>query len=70
MQICNASRRIFIELINVPFLKQSGTGEQFHTAVALAQERESTPLNAGKLLAVLCAMARSKGGLAFGRQSP
>lgn len=26
--------RIFIELINMPFLKQSGTGEQFRTAVA------------------------------------
>jgi hypothetical protein len=31
--------RIFIELINVPFLKQGGTGEEFRTAVALAQER-------------------------------
>ncbi|WP_441232588.1 hypothetical protein [Bradyrhizobium sp. 1200_D9_N1_1] len=31
--------RVFIELINVPFLKQGGTGEQFSAAVALAQER-------------------------------
>lgn len=31
--------RIFIELINVPFLKQGGTGEQFRAAVTLAQER-------------------------------
>lgn len=31
--------RIFIELINLLFLKQGGTGEQFRDAVALAQER-------------------------------
>jgi hypothetical protein len=31
--------RVFIELINVPFLKQAGTGEQFRTAIASAQER-------------------------------
>jgi len=31
--------RVFFELINVPFLKQGGTGEQFSVAVALAQER-------------------------------
>lgn len=31
--------RIFIELINVPFLKQGGIGEQFRAAVAVAQER-------------------------------
>ncbi|WP_027576594.1 hypothetical protein [Bradyrhizobium sp. WSM1743] len=31
--------RVFIELINVPFLKQGGTGEQFSAAVALAQKR-------------------------------
>lgn len=31
--------RIFIELINVPFLKQGGIAEQFRAAVALAQER-------------------------------
>ncbi|MDA9545029.1 hypothetical protein ACM43_11205 [Bradyrhizobium sp. CCBAU 45321] len=31
--------RVFIELVNVPFLKQGGTGEQFSAAVALAQER-------------------------------
>jgi len=39
LKICNASRRIFIKLIPVLFLKQTGTGEQFHSAVALAQER-------------------------------
>ncbi|MDA9497269.1 hypothetical protein XI05_06945 [Bradyrhizobium sp. CCBAU 11357] len=31
--------RVFIELINVHFLRQGGTGEQFSAAVALAQER-------------------------------
>jgi len=31
--------RGFIELINMAFLKQGGTGEQFHAAVALAQDR-------------------------------
>lgn len=28
--------RIFIELVNTPFLKQCGTGEEFRVAIALA----------------------------------
>ena len=31
--------RIYIELVNKPFLKMGGTGEEFRAAVALAKER-------------------------------
>ncbi|GGI26736.1 hypothetical protein [Bradyrhizobium guangdongense] len=31
--------RIYIELVNVPFLKMGGTGEEFRAGIALAHER-------------------------------
>ncbi|GGI33303.1 hypothetical protein GCM10010987_73710 [Bradyrhizobium guangdongense] len=32
-------RRIYIELINAPFLKMRGSGEEFRAGIALALER-------------------------------
>lgn len=38
---------MFIELVNIPFLKLGGTGEQFRTAVALATERGRLEMHEG-----------------------
>lgn len=31
--------RIYIELVNAPFLKSGGSGEEFRASIALAMER-------------------------------
>lgn len=31
--------RVFIELVNVPFLKMCGSGDEFRAGIALAKER-------------------------------